>query len=436
MSAQIKAITPNSPAADTIIQPHDILHKINDKEIRDILDYKFHSNDSHLVLELISEDEKKKYVTVDKSEGEDLGLEFESSLIDEQRSCENNCIFCFIDQLPKGMRKSLYYKDDDLRLSFLQGNYITLTNLSRADVRRIIRLRISPINVSIHTLEPKLRSLMLRNKKGASAIKSFYDLAKADISLNCQIVCCPGVNDGLRLSRTLKKLLELGSAINSVSVVPVGLTKHRDGLAELVPFDSELALKTVRHVERFAKRSFVESGRRVFFCSDELYIMAGLRIPSNNFYEEYPQLENGVGMMRLFVNEFIDRAHELKICGSDNIHPFSIVTGALAADYIKKLLKSLEKWVDKIPANVYAVDNDFFGNSVTVSGLLTGRDIIKQLKNKPLGSRILIPRNMLRSGDDVFLDDIKVDELSAELNVPIRIVEQNGADLVDAILEN
>ena len=436
MAAVVKSIVSGSPAADIGIEPFDVLHRINGKEIRDVLDYMYYSNDSHLDLEFTCKDGEIKSVTAQKPEDVDFGLEFESFLLDEQRSCENNCIFCFIDQLPKGMRESLYYKDDDLRLSFLQGNYITLTNLSRADVRRIIRLRISPINISIHTLDPKLRSLMLRNKKGASAIKSFYDLAKAGISLNCQIVCCPGVNDGVALNRTLKKLLELGSAINSVSIVPVGLTKHRDGLIEMVPFDSELALKTVRQVERFAKMSFAESGRRVFYCSDELYIMAGLRLPSNNFYEDYPQFENGVGMMRLFVSEFMDNARILKMMDSYNIRPFSIVTGVLASNYIKKMMEFLEKGFDKTFANVYTVNNDFFGESVTVSGLLTGNDIANQLEGRNLGERLLIPQNMLRSGEDVFLDDMTVDELSAKLGVPIRIVKQNGADLLDAILEN
>ena len=441
MPAVIKSILPNSPLSETIIKPYDILHSINGKTISDILDYKFYSNDSRLMLELTDSDEKIKYVAIRKEEGADLGLEFESNLLDKQHTCENNCIFCFIDQLPGGMRSSLYYKDDDLRLSFLQGNYITLTNLTRNDIRRIIKMRISPINVSIHTLNPKLRCLMLRNKNAGLAINKLYTLAKANIKLNCQIVCCPGVNDGIWLNRTMNDLMMLGPAINSVSVVPVGLTKHRAGLTPLTPFDSELALKTIHQVERISRKCFNVYGKRVFFCSDELYIMAGKRLPSYKFYEDYPQLENGVGMMRLFMTEFIDHMHKIKISENIVFKPFSIVTGILAADYLEKLLKAFNKWYYKnktcfyIPASIYAIKNEFFGESITVSGLITGRDIITQLKDRDLGYRLLIPQNMLRCDEDVFLDDMTISELSQALNVPITVVKQNGADFFRALIK-
>jgi len=355
-------------------------------------------------------------------------------LLNNQQSCENNCIFCFIDQLPKGMRKSLYYKDDDVRLSFLHGNYVTLTNLSRMDIKRIIKMRISPVNISVHSLEPKIRLAMLRNKNSQLGIKHLLSLVKAGISLNCQIVCCPDINDGIWLNRTLRKLMRLGNAINSVSIVPVGLTKYRDGLTKLKPFDKELARETITQVERIAKISYTMTGKRVFYCSDELYIMAGLRLPSYGFYEDFPQLENGVGMMRLFMSEFRHQLESKKDFVKNKITPTSIVTGKLAAKYIKKLLSNLKKWYDDVPVTVYTINNDFFGNSVTVSGLITGKNIIDQLKDKELASRLLIPQNMLKSGEELFLDDVTVDELSKTLNIPVKIVKIDGADFLNTII--
>ena len=434
MPAVVKTILPDSPADNTIIKPKDILLTINGNEINDILDYKFFSYDSKLSLEFVDENDEYKYVTLNKSEGENPGIEFESALLDTQHFCENNCIFCFIDQLPQGMRESLYYKDDDLRLSFMQGNYITLTNLSGRDINRIIKMRISPINVSVHTLEPRLRCNMLRNKKAANAIGHFFKLAEAGIILNCQIVCCPGINDGLMLNRTLKKLFRLGPAINSVSIVPVGLTKHRDRLVPLTPFDRELALDTIHQVERVARMCYVERGERVFYCSDELYALAGLKLPSNNFYEDYPQLENGVGMMRLFITEFLDEAKKSRY-HNKYMEPFSIATGELAAPYIIKLIKFYNKTYSQIPATVYVVKNDFLGRSITVSGLITGNDILSQLKGKNLGSKLFIPKNMLRSGENVFLDNMSVSDLSSALSIPVKVVDTNGAEFLRAIFE-
>ena len=438
MNSKVKTVTPGSVASKTKIAPGDILRKINGKIVSDVLDYKFLSYDAQLLLELLASDGRIKLVKIKKPEGADLGLEFESYLMDKQRSCSNKCIFCFIDQLPAGLRKTLYYKDDDVRLSFLQGNYITLTNLSQHDINRIIKMRISPINVSVHTLDPKLRAQMLGIKEGHSGVRKLEALVAAGITLNCQIVCCPGINDGAELSHTIENLIRLGSSINSVSIVPVGLTKHRDGLAPLRPFDKKLALETVRQVNRYAEICLRTRGSRVFFCADELYIKAGLDLPPDSYYEDYPQLENGVGMMCLFIEEFMGAFRNLEM-GETEKHSkdrtqFSIATGKAAAKYLTNLLKIVTKKYDTIDGAVYAIRNEFFGDSVTVSGLVTGGDIIASLKGRTLGSRLLIPRNMLKDGEDIFLDDVKVAEVSDKLGVPVQVVRQSGGDFLNAIL--
>jgi len=443
MNAIIKAVTPNSPASKTNIMPGDILRKINNIAINDYLDYEFCSYDDYVLLELLSPNKKIKLIQIYKPEGTDIGLEFESFLMDKERSCENNCIFCFIDQLPNGMRDTVYYKDDDFRLSFLQGNYITLTNLSNEDVERIIKLRISPINVSLHTLNPNLRSYMLGSEKGGKSLSAFNALVKAGITLNCQIVCCPGVNDGVELSRTIEQLMKMGKYINSVSIVPVGLTKHRHGLTELRPFEKELALKTIEQVERYGEICISSRDTRVFYCADELYMMAGLEIPENNFYDDYPQLENGVGMMRLFITEF-EEAFSINVLDNTELAPnaieVSIATGVLAYPYLTNISNMISEKYDKIICNVHPIRNDYFGESVVVSGLITGTDLINQLKDKVLGSKLLIPQNMIRNmgtsntTDDVFLDDVTVSEVSSALGVPVRIVKQDGADLLHHIL--
>jgi len=446
MNAIVKSIKTGSPAAATIIKPGDILRKIDCNIINDVLDYEYYSYDSRILLEFTSPDGKIKLINLSKTEGADTGLEFENYLMDKERHCANKCIFCFIDQLPEGMRESLYYKDDDVRLSFLQGNYVTLTNLSRRDIRRIIDLRISPINVSIHTLSPRLRSFMLGGIRGKRGLDAFLTLAKSGITLNCQIVCCPRINTGWKLSGTIEKLIKLGSSINSVSIVPVGLTKHRRGLMKLHPFDKKLALQTVQQVERYSKKCMEQRGSRVFYCADELYMMAGSNLPDNEFYEDYPQLENGVGMMRLFISEFMSALEETDprsyVSEDEESREYSIITGVLAQKYLSELSDKVSEKYGRININIYAIHNHFFGESVTVSGLITGSDIIIQLKDKELGSKLLIPQNMLRNTgfspgkpeEKVFLDDVTVSELSNTLGVPVRIVEQNGADLLRALL--
>jgi len=440
MNAVVESIKPGSPAADTIIKPGDVLRKIDCNIINDVLDYEYYSYDSRILLELTSPDGKIKLINIRKPEGTDLGIDFENYLMDKERRCANKCIFCFIDQLPEGMRESLYFKDDDVRLSFLQGNYVTLTNLSRRDIQRIIDLRISPINVSIHTLSPRLRSFMLGGRKSKRGLDAFFAMAEAGITLNCQIVCCPRINSGWKLSRTIDNLIKLGSCVNSVSVVPVGLTKHRQGLMDLQPFDKKLALQTVQQVEQYSEKCMKQRGSRVFYCADELYMMAGSELPENEFYEDYPQLENGVGMMRLFITEFENALTKLESSsdtsegsGFNKENKYSIATGTLAYKYLINLSDTINEKYGKIISGVYAVENHFFGENITVSGLITGGDMIAQLKDKDLGSMLLIPQNMLKHGEEIFLDDVTVKELSNALGVPIRIVRQDGADLLQAL---
>ena len=432
MSARIIQIDPESPAAGRSIKPGDRLVRVNGHKIKDVLDYKFYAYEPSLLMELHSEAGTIKLVRVKKPAGADLGMTFEDYLMDRPRACANKCVFCFVDQLPRGMRKTLYFKDDDVRLSFLQGNYVTLTNLSDSEIGRIIRLRVSPLNLSVHTTDPALRRLMFGGRGGSGwALDALYRFAKAGITLNCQIVCCPGLNDGAELEYTMEDLKALYPAVMSVSVVPVGLTKHREGLYPLKPFDKEFALKTVRQVEWFGDKCRLKLGSRLFYPADELYLKAGLSIPPDAFYEDYPQLENGVGMLRLLVTEA-----EAALAESEKalLKPFSIATGTAAAQCLQKILNSVKEKYANIQGKLFSVRNEFFGETVDVAGLLTGGDLVRQLKGEPLGERLLITKNMLRHGENVFLDDMTLDEFSRELGIPVRVVGPDGADLLQAIL--
>ncbi|MDR3277292.1 MAG: DUF512 domain-containing protein [Oscillospiraceae bacterium] len=430
MSAVIRSIRPGTPASRTIIAPGDALRRVNGHELTDVLDYRYYTCDRRVFLELTSPEGKIKLVRVRKREGAELGLEFETYLMDAARSCANKCVFCFVDQLPPGMRGTLYYKDDDARLSFLQGNYITLTNLSERELQRIIDMRISPINVSVHSTDPKLRAFLLGNPNGGRGVETLGRLADAGITMNCQIVCCPGLNDGEALWRSMEDLSRMYPAVASVSVVPVGLTKHRAGLYALAPFDETRARETISDVEAFAEKCLKTQGSRIFFCADELYIKAGLPLPEDGFYEDYPQLENGVGMMRLLICEF---GEALKTPVRADGVPFSIATGAAAAKFLENLLYTARAKCDTIRGTVYPVQNDFFGHTVNVAGLVTGGDVLRRLRGEELGKRLLLPRNMLRRGEDVFLDDVTLAELSDALGVAVRVVEQDGADLLRAM---
>ena len=433
MKAVVTAIIPDSPASRTIITSGDVLHKINGHVIHDVLDYKFHSYDTRLLLEFTGVGGKLKLIRINKPEGTDIGLEFDSDLMDRARSCANKCIFCFIDQLPDGMRETMYYKDDDVRLSFLHGNYVTLTNLSTDEAERMARLRVSPINVSVHTLDPALRAYMFGIKDGRRGLNALTVFARAGIELNCQIVCCPDVNDGQELTKTMKGLLRLGHTLNSVSIVPVGLTKHRDYLTPLRTFDKTASEATVRQVEDFASDCLKKLGKRIFFCADEFYINAGIELPSHEYYEGYPQLENGVGMMRLFIQEFLNELAGTKKTPGDT--SFSIATGAAAYSQLTNLLQVVTDKYDRIDCKIHLIRNDYFGESVTVSGLVTGSDLIAQLKGRDLGDRLLIPRNMLRWGEDVFLDGVTVGQLSDVLMLPVKAVSQDGGQLLQVMFE-
>lgn len=429
MESTISKIQRGSPADGHKIYPGDRLIRINGHKIRDVLDYKFHAYDSKLMLEIHGE-RGLRFININKAEGEDLGIEFESYLMDKPKSCANRCVFCFVDQLPKGMRKTLYFKDDDARLSFLQGNYITLTNLSEREFQRIMDLHISPINVSVHASDPELRKLLLGNKNAGKGIEMMRQLKDAGIIMNCQIVCCPELNDGANLLNTMKDLEELYPEVNSVSIVPVGLTMHRDGLYPLKPFDKQSAADTIDLVESFGRSCLEKHGSQIFFCADELYLKAGRSLPDDDWYEGYPQLENGVGMLRLLMTEFLESYKRIK----PEHKSFTAVTGVSAATFIKKMIGLATLRHPELKGNVVAVENDFFGHTIDVAGLVTGGDIIKQLAGKKLGERLLIPRNMLRHGEGVFLDDVTIEDLEEKFGVPVRIVEQDGKDLARAFL--
>ena len=408
----------------------DAVISINGNKIIDVLDYKFFAYDSRLKVLLRRPDGSEYEVTVHKSEGGDLGLEFESYLMDTPRSCANNCVFCFIDQLPRGMRRTMYFKDDDARLSFLLGNYITLTNLSKREIERIIALHISPINVSVHTTNPELRCKMLQNPRAGESIETMRRFAQAGIVMNCQIVCCPGLNDGEELLRSMRDLEEMYPGVHSVSIVPVGLTRFREGLYPLTPYTKELAGETIDMVTAFGDECLKRHGTRIFFCGDELYIKAERELPPDEFYEEHTQLENGVGMIRLLETEF---RSALMLSDEPDGVPFSIATGVSAAPYFEKLLGMAKEKYGTIKGQVYAIENDFFGRSINVTGLITGQDLIKQLKGRALGERLLISQNMLRREEMDFLDDVTLEQASKELGVPIYPIEQDGFALWDAM---
>ena len=412
----------------------DELVSINGHEVEDVLDYRYWGYEPRVSLVLRAAGSGREYtVKVKKGEGEDLGLDFEEYLMDRPWGCSNRCKFCFIDQLPKGLRRTLYFKDDDARLSFLTGSYITLTNLSEREMERICALKISPINVSVHATDGALRAELMGNPKAADIMGPLKRLADAGIVMDCQIVCCPGWNDRGQLSRTMRDLAGLYPGVNSVSIVPVGLTKHREGLPELTPFDRESAAETIDRVEAYAAECLSKLGSRVFWCSDELYLKAGREVPEDEYYEEYSQLENGVGLMRLLETEFMAA---LRLAEPDEGAGgrFTIATGVAAAPLLEKLLQTAHKKCGKINGQVCAIVNDFFGHTIDVAGLVTGGDLIAQLRGKNLGERVLIPHTMLRHGEGVFLDDVTLEEASSALGVPVTPIGGSGGELLDAML--
>lgn len=433
MSSVIKSIDKHSPASRSKLNIGDTIISVNGNKIIDVLDYKYYTYDSTLEIGAKCPDGTFKVVLIRKREGEDLGINFDHYLMDKMRHCANKCVFCFIDQLPKRMRKTLYFKDDDARMSFLLGNYISMTNLSEREVERIIQLKISPINVSVHTTNPELRCLMLGNPRAGKCIDIMRRFAENGIEMNCQIVCCPGLNDGEELLRSMTDLAAMYPGVKSVSIVPVGLSKHRQGLYPLEPFDKEKAGETIDMVEKFGDECLKKFGTRLFFCGDELYIKAERPLPEDEFYEDYVQLENGIGMMRLLITEFHSA---LKAADKSSGSPFAMVTGVAAAPFIQELYNEAKSKFPEIDGKVYAIRNEFFGETINVAGLVTGGDIIRQLKDKDLPERMLIPQNMLRHEEGVFLDDVTIEDLERELNVKVVPVQQDGFALLDAMLGN
>ena len=430
----ITGVEKASPAAKHGILPGDILISINGHDINDVLDYRFRLTEKKITL-LIHRGPDLKEITIKKDEYSDIGLEFETYLMDKKHSCRNKCVFCFIDQLPKGMRDTLYFKDDDSRLSFLMGNYITLTNLSEEDVDRIIEMKTSPINVSVHTTNPELRVKMMKNKNAGKVLSYLRRFADAGISLNCQIVLCKGINDGKELERSMTDLAALYPSLVGVSIVPAGITNYREGLCHLEPFTAEEAGEVIDTIDKFGEKCLKKFGTRLFFSSDELYIEAGRELPGEDYYEGYPQIENGVGMIRSMDGEFTDELDFLDEYDLEKPRKVSVATGAAAYDFIKSLADRLCEQVPTLECHVYKIINDFFGHNITVAGLLTGKDLANQLNGKDLGDRLLIPRVTLRSEGDVFLDDTTPEWLTEQLGgVEIVPVESTGNDFVSKVL--
>lgn len=432
---RVESVCAGSIAEAQGIVPGDILVSVNGNEIRDVLDYRFYLTDTEITLGM--ERNKTPYeLRFRKGEYDDIGLEFATPLMDQKHSCANKCVFCFVDQLPPGMRKTLYFKDDDDRLSFLHGNYVTLTNLSERDVERLIKMRISPINISVHTTNPELRVKMMGNKRAGEVLAYLQRFAEAGLSLCTQIVLCKGLNDGAELDRSMRDLAALYPALRSCAIVPVGVTKFRERLYPLEMFNQKEAAKVIRQVNAFGEECLQKYGTRLFYCADELYLKAGLPLPGEDYYEDYSQLENGVGMLTSLAAEFDFEMEDLQTLLADFRPPrsVSIATGVAAYAQIAAMAERLSANVPGLTIRVYKIINHFFGETVTVSGLLTGVDLCEQLAGKELGDELLYPETMLKADEDLFLDDMTPAVLSQKLNVPVRASRGEGRAFIRAVL--
>lgn len=434
----VKTVEAGSIAMELEIEPGDKILAIDNTEIEDIFDYQFLIQDTYIEVLVEKPDGEQWLLEIDKEFDEDLGITFENGLMDEYRHCHNKCIFCFIDQMPKGMRETLYFKDDDSRLSFLQGNYVTLTNMSEHDVDRICRYHLSPINISFQTMNPELRCKMLNNRFAGEALKKVDVLNEAGIQMNGQIVLCKGINDGKELEFSITELMKYIPNLESVSVVPVGLSKYREGLYPLEPFTREDAKEVLRIIHRFQQECMEKYQKHFIHASDEWYILAEEELPEEERYDGYLQLENGVGMLRLLLEEFKesmrDRESREGFPNSAVVKEISMATGLLAYPYIRRMTEEICRAYPNVKIHLYPIRNDFFGERITVSGLLTGQDIRDQLLGQELGEVLLLPQNVLRSGERVFLDDLTVEDLEKALQVPINIVKSSGCDFIDSIL--
>ena len=428
----VKSLMPGGIGEELGIEPGDKLLAINGNEIQDVFDYYYYEESEQLLLLIEKPDGEEWELEIEKDEDESLGIEFDQSLMDEYRSCRNKCMFCFIDQMPKGMRETLYFKDDDSRLSSLQGNYITLTNMSDHDVERIVKYRLEPINISFQTTNPELRCKMLHNRFAGEALKKVDILYRGQIEMNGQIVLCKGVNDGEELERTIRDLTGYLPYLKSVSIVPVGLTRYRDGLYPLEPFTKEDAREVLSVIHRWQEKIYQEHGIHMIHAGDEWYVLAEEEVPEEERYDGYLQLENGVGMMRLLFNEVQEALSA--VTGDERQREISLATGRLMYPYIGKILEEIRKKFPNITTHLYAIRNDFFGERITVSGLITGQDLTGQLKGQPLGERLLLPCNMLKIGEPVFLDDFTLEEVENSLQVKTDIVKSSGQDLLDAVI--
>ncbi len=433
----VKSVNKGSIADSLGIMPGDVVIKIDDNEIEDIFDYQFFTLTDYLVLTVLRDGEEWEY-EIEKGDNEDLGLVFENGMMGDYRRCSNNCIFCFIDQMPPGMRDTLYFKDDDSRLSFLQGNYITLTNLSQKDLDRIIRYNLSPVNISVHTMNPELRCKMLGNRFAGKSLEKLKILAEAGIEMNGQVVCCKGINDGKELEFTISELMKYIPSFKSLSVVPVGLSKFREGLYPLEPFGPEDSAEVIDIIEKYQKICYDKYGIHFVHASDEWYLVAGRDMPEAERYDGYLQLDNGVGMMRSFMDEIDEQIAKRKADGSFEKYSkdrhFTLVTGKLAYPVIKATADRVMAEMTGVRIDVAEIRNDFFGERITVSGLLTGQDIVAQLKGRDLGSEVKLPESVVRAGTDVFLDDYTVPQVSETLQVRVVTIKSNGYDFVDSLI--
>ena len=428
----VKNVLENSIAEELEIEPGDNILAVNDHPIEDIFDYQYLINDEYIELLVKKSDGEEWLLEIEKDYDEDLGIVFENSLMDNYKSCYNKCIFCFIDQNPKGMRDTIYFKDDDSRLSFLQGNYITLTNMKDEDIDRIINYHLAPINISVHTTNPQLRCSMLNNRFAGTILERIRKFYNAGIPMNGQIVLCKGINDGEELWRSISVLMEFVPVMESLSVVPVGLSDYRDGLFHLEPFDKEDACEVIDIIEHFQKKAYEKHGIHFVQASDEWYINAGRDFPEAERYDGFVQLENGVGMVRLMKEEFEQEFNAVQ--GDEREYEVSIVTGVLVYDSIKILVDRMKEKFPNVKIHLYKIINDFFGHRITVTGLLTGGDMIKQLKGKPLGQRLILPSNTLMADEPKFLDDVTLDQFIEALQVDVCIVESSGADFIHSVI--
>lgn len=428
----VKCVEPGSIAEEMGIEAGDKLIRINDNIIEDVFDYHYYVNEEEIVVLIEKPNGEEWELEIEKDYEEDLGIVFEQGLMDEYRSCRNKCIFCFIDQMPKGMRDTLYFKDDDSRLSFLQGNYITLTNMSDHDIDRIVKYHLEPINISFHTTNPELRCKMLHNRFAGDALKKVDKLYEGGVRMNGQIVLCKGINDGEELERSIRDMSKYLPHLQSVSVVPVGLTKYRDGLYPLESFTKEDAEKVIDTIEKWQNVFYEKYGLHFVHAGDEWYILAGRNLPEEERYDGYLQLENGVGMLRLLINEFEEAYAELE--GDDRRREISMATGLLAYPHIRNMIEKLQLKFPNLTVHLYPIRNDFFGEKITVAGLITGQDLMAQLRGQELGTRLLLPCNMLRSGEEVFLDDVTLADLKETLQVEIGVVKSSGWNFIQTII--